>query len=82
MAVTRFNAGACATSERMQSLGIEPTEAQIACMMKTDEKRIGKAEKASEDRAREVRRQRQVANRQARADLEDLEGLQYGAGEF
>ena len=81
MAVTRFNAGACATSERMRSLGIEPTEAQIACM-KADEKRIGKAEKACEDRAREVRRQRQVASRRARADLEALEGLQYAAGEF
>lgn len=82
IAVTRFNAGATATSERMRCLGTEPTEAQMACMRREDEERMKKADRKSNIRDMDARRQRQVANRQAIADLEALEEPQYGAGNF
>ena len=81
-AVTRFNAGAKATLDRMTYLGIEPTEAQMACVTKEDDKRVAKAQKATEAKQKDIRRIRHQAQKRAIAELEAGEGLQYGAGEF
>ena len=81
-AVCRFNGGATATTERMRYLGIQPTEMQMACMVKTDQCRVQHAMRAADNSAKKMRKDRQTAQKRTIAALEAGEGLQYAAGEF
>ena len=82
MATSRFNAGAQSLKDRMSFLGVEPNQAQLACMAKQDELRVKNACKAANETVKEIRKIRSDAQRQALLDLEAVEGVQYGAGEF
>ena len=66
----------------MSFLGVEPNQAQLACMAKQDELRVKNACKAANETVKEIRKIRSDAQRQALLDLEAVEGVQYGAGEF
>jgi hypothetical protein len=81
-AVIRFNTGASAMTQKLRCLGIQATEAQMACSIVADNVRIKKAEIKSDKKEQDRRRMRQQANQRATAQLEDEEGLQYGVGEF
>ena len=81
-AVCRFNGGATATTERMRYLGIQPTEMQMGCMVKTDQCRVQRAMRAADNSAKKMRKDRQTAQKRTVAALEAGEGLQYAAGEF
>ena len=81
-AVCRFNGGATATTERMRYLGIEPTEMQMACMVKTDQRRVQCAMRAADNNVKMMRKNRQTSQKRAIAELEAGEGIQYGAGQF
>jgi hypothetical protein len=63
-------------------LSIEPTEAQIACANAEDMERIKKSAKSAETVVKDRRSMREQANLHATADLEAIEGPQYGAGQF
>ena len=81
-AVARFNGGATATTERLLCLGVQPTEMQIACMLKEDDRRVKRAEKAADNATKLARKSRQSAQKRALAELEAGEGVQYAAGAF
>ena len=81
-AVCHFNAGSDSFVAKLKQLGLSVTPKQALLLEQQDRRRIRKAEKASEDRVREARHARHVANRQALAQLEMEEGLQYAAGQF
>ena len=51
-------------------------------MQQQDRKRVQRAQKASEDVAKEARHACHLASRQMLAQLEIEEGVQYGAGQF
>ena len=80
-AVGRFNGGATATTERMRYLGIQPTEMQMACMVKTDQCRVQRAMRATDNSAKKMRKDH-AAQKRTIAALEAGEVLQYAAGEF
>jgi hypothetical protein len=77
-----IQAGSLAVTDKLKHLSIEPTEAQIACANAEDLERIKKCEKSAETVVKERRSVREQANRRATADLEAIEGPQYGAGQF
>ena len=81
-AVARFNGGATATTERLLCLGVQPTEMQMACMVKEDDRRVKRAEKAADNATKSARKSRQSAQKRALAELEASEGVQYAAGAF
>ena len=80
-AVCQFNAGSESFTAKMTELGLQISEKQ-SFLQEKDRKRIRKAEKASEVLVKEVRHAQHVANRQALAQLEKEEGLQYKEGQF
>ena len=81
-AVARFNGGATATTERLLCLGVQPTEMQMVCMIKEDDRRVKRAEKAADNATKSARKSRQSAQKRALAELEASEGVQYAAGAF
>ena len=80
--VARFNGGATATTERLLSLGAQLTEMQMACMVKEDDHRVKRAEKAADNVTKSARKNRHSAQKRALAELEASEGVQYAAGAF
>ena len=82
MAMGKFNAGARALLARMTLLNVILAENQVQLMDRRDTQRIQMAAKAAETSEIERRKIRQDAQRQALRDLEAVEGMQYGAGEF
>ena len=81
-AVARFNGGATATTERLLCLGVQPTEMQMVCMIKEDDRRVKRAEKAADNATKSARKSRQSAQKRALAELEASEGVPYAAGAF
>ena len=55
---------------------------QIACMLKEDDRRVKRAEKAADNATKLARKSRQSAQKRALAELEAGEGVQYAAGAF
>ncbi|KAL8561257.1 hypothetical protein ACOMHN_047113 [Nucella lapillus] len=81
-AVYQFNAGSGSFAAKLKNLGLQMTTKQAYHLQQQNRKRVRRAEKASEALVKEARHARHQAERQALAQLETEEGLQYGAGQF
>ena len=54
----------------------------MVCMIKEDDRRVKRQEKAADNATKSARKSRQSAQKRALAELEASEGVQYAAGAF